>query len=93
MDKPQEPTLNRSIRRRLSAIKVAVRVIQDELDMSGEGRITIERSLAEDLATSLEVFSEDLERDAGIVRQAPMPTQGVNNRQTISADKPVARMN
>ena len=93
MDKPQEPTLNRSIRRRVSALKVAIRMLQDELDMSGEGRITFERPLVEDLVTSLELYTEDIERDAGIVRQAAMPTGGVNNRQQISADKPVARMN
>jgi hypothetical protein len=90
MEKPQEAAVTRAVRRRLSPLRVSIRMLQDELDMSGEGRITLDRGLVEDLVTALELFAEDLESDAGIVK-----VSGVNGerRTTIVPDKPVARLN
>jgi hypothetical protein len=100
MDKPQEAAVTRAVRRRLSPLRVSIRMLQSELDISGEGRITLDRTLAEDLLTSLELFAEDLEHDAGIVKTAGVNGAGANvagvggeRRTTIVPEKPVARLN
>lgn len=92
MEKPQETAAARALRRRLSSVRVAIRMMQDELDMSGEGRITLDRTLAEDLVTSLELFVEDVESDAGVARPAVAPALA-ERRVPVSVDKPVPRLN
>lgn len=90
MDKPQEAAITRAVRRRLSPLRVSIRMLQNELDMSGDGRITLDRVLVEDLLTSLELFSEDLESDAGIVK--PTAVNG-ERRSNLVPEKPVTRLN
>lgn len=90
MDKPQESNVTRAVRRRLSSLRVSLRMLQDELDMSGEGRINLDRALVEDFVTALELFAEDLESDAGIVRP---PAVNGERRTTLVPEKPVARLN
>jgi hypothetical protein len=95
MDKPQEAAVTRAVRRRLSPLRISIRMLQNELDISGEGRITLDRTLAEDLLTSLELFAADLESDAGIVKAPGVNVGGANGerRTTIVTEKPVARLN
>jgi hypothetical protein len=93
MDKPQEATLTRTVRRRLSPVKIAIRMLQNELDMSGEGRVTFERNLAEDLLVSLELFVEDLESDVGVTKPATNGALGERRQTSLTPEKPVTRLN
>ncbi|MBI3820708.1 MAG: hypothetical protein HY286_18620 [Planctomycetes bacterium] len=95
MDKNPETPLARIVRRRLSPVKVAIRVLQDELDLSGDGRVVLDRTLVEDLIGSLEVFVDDLESDAGVTKTSVVTgnANGGLARPGLVTEKPAARMN
>lgn len=95
MEKNPETPLARIVRRRLSPVKVAIRVLQDELDLSGDGRVVLDRTLVEDLIGSLEVFVDDLESDAGVTKNASNSgaANGGVSRPGLVTEKPAARMN
>jgi hypothetical protein len=82
MDKLQDTQLSRSVHRRLAPIKVAIRMLRDEMEI-GEARVSLDRAAIEDLVTSLEISVEDIEDHIG----APKPTAvAVTNgdRRTVS---------
>ncbi len=96
MEKPQEVALARTISRRLSSVKVAIRMLQDELDLAGEGRVPLERALLENLVCSLELFVEDTEGGLGPIRPVAgaMGTNGgAERRPALVTEKPLPRMN
>lgn len=95
MEKQQETPLARIVRRRLSPVKVAIRVLQDELDLSGDGRVVLDRSLVEDLIGSLELFVDDLESDAGVTKSTSSTnaTNGGISRSTLVTEKQANRIN
>jgi hypothetical protein len=94
MEKQQETPLARIVRRRLAPVKVAVRVLQDELDLSGDGRVVLDRALVEDLIGSLELFVDDIETDAGVTKSASQNAANGNvNRAALVTEKPASRIN
>ncbi|MFN0205193.1 MAG: hypothetical protein ACKVS6_02630 [Planctomycetota bacterium] len=95
MEKQQETPLARIVRRRLAPVKVAIRVLQDELDLSGDGRVVLDRSLVEDLIGSFELFVDDIEDDAGVTKSASSTnvTNGGISRSTLVTEKQASRIN
>lgn len=94
MEKSQETPLARIVRRRLAPVKVAIRVLQDELDLSGDGRVVLDRALVEDLIGSLELFVDDIEGDAGVTKNTTSGTiNGGIPRSGLVTDKPAPRVN
>lgn len=94
MEKNPESPLARIVRRRLSPVKVAIRVLQDELDLSGDGRVVLDRALVENLISSMEVFVDDLENDAGVTKisAAANPANGGVQRTPLATEKSPSRI-
>ncbi|MBL8693207.1 MAG: hypothetical protein JNJ88_03845 [Planctomycetes bacterium] len=98
MEKLQELAQARLVQRRLSSVKVVLRMLHDELDLSHDQRIVMDRALVENLVSHLELFVEDTESDLGVAR-APVPggVHGANGnaerRTAIVPDKAVPRLN
>ena len=68
MDKLQDSSLSRSVQRRLAPLKIAVRMLRDEMEI-GDARITLDRALVEQLATTMELAVEDVEEGIGAPKQ------------------------
>lgn len=91
MDKAHDSSLARSLHRRLASVKLAIRMLHHEMDLGGEGaRTSIDRGTLESVASTLELFVEDVESEIG----APKPPALTNGdrRATLVPEKPVPRL-
>jgi hypothetical protein len=65
MDKTEIGT--KFVHRHLSQLKVLARLLEHELDASkGSAEVSLDRELFESLLDTVEIFVEDVERDAGV---------------------------
>ncbi|HKE01618.1 MAG TPA: hypothetical protein VKE69_11455 [Planctomycetota bacterium] len=89
MDKLQDTSLTRSVQRRLAPVKVAIRMLRDEIEI-GDGRISLDRALVDGLATTLEMVVDDIEEHVGIPKTTTVAVTNGDRRNVsvLAADKP-----
>ena len=91
MDKSQDSTLARNLHRRLAPVKLAIQMLHHEIDLGSESRVPVGRAVLESLASTLELFVEDVEAEIGSTKGA-LAANG-DRRPTLLPEKAVPRLN